>query len=314
VRDAGVDVVMPMLTAMNASALSGTKPGEVSALRALLLVLMFLMWCSRVMAQQESETEELAKKTQNPVADLISVPLQNNFNFGAGFNHNKLIYALNVQPVIPVNLNEEWNLITRIIMPIINQPSLFPTHGGALPSTTGTGFGDFNPTFFLSPAKPGELIWGIGPTFTLPTATDRNLGAGQFSIGPAGVVLTMQGHWVFGALMNNQWSVVGWGDKPVNAMLLQPFINYNLPDGWYLTSAPILTADWKADKAGDVWTVPLGGGVGKLFRLGQILPLEGHPLAKLPINTQLAAYGNVATPEFGPKWQLRLQIQFLFPK
>ena len=312
--DAGVDVVMPMLTAMNARALSGTKPGEVSALLALLLVLLFLMWCSRVMAQQESETEELAKKTQNPVADLISVPLQNNFNFGAGFNHNKMIYALNVQPVIPVNLNEEWNLITRIIMPIINQPSLFPTHGGALPSTTGTGFGDFNPTFFLSPAKPGELIWGIGPTFTLPTATDRNLGAGQFSIGPAGVVLTMQGHWVFGALMNNQWSVAGWGDKPVNSMLLQPFINYNLPDGWYLTSAPILTADWKADEAGDVWTVPLGGGVGKLFRLGQILPLEGHPLAKPPINTQLAAYGNVATPEFGPKWQLRLQIQFLFPK
>jgi hypothetical protein len=314
VRDAGVDVVMPMLTAMNASALSGTKPGEVSALRALLLVLLFLIWCSRVMAHQESETEELAKKTQNPVADLISVPLQNNFNFGAGFNHNKMIYALNVQPVIPVNLNEEWNLITRIIMPIINQPSLFPTHGGAVPSTTGTGFGDFNPTFFLSPAKPGELIWGIGPTLTLPTATDRNLGAGQFSIGPAGVVLTMQGHWVFGALMNNQWSVAGWGDKPVNSMLLQPFINYNLPDGWYLTSAPILTADWKADKAGDVWTVPLGGGVGKLFRLGQILPLEGDPLAKLPINTQLAAYGNVATPEFGPKWQLRFQIQFLFPK
>jgi hypothetical protein len=248
------------------------------------------------------------------VADLISVPLQNNFNFGAGFNHNKMIYALNIQPVIPVNLNQEWNLITRIIMPIINQPSLFPTHGGALPSTTGTGLGDLNPTFFLSPRKPGDLIWGIGPTFTLPTATDRNLGAGQFSMGPAGVVLTIQGHWVLGALMNNQWSVAGWGDKPVNAMLLQPFVNYNLPDGWYLVSAPILTADWKADKGGDVWTVPLGGGVGKLFKLGQILPLEGDPIAKLPINTQLAAYGNVATPEFGPKWQLRFQIQFLFPK
>jgi len=148
----------------------------------------------------------------------------------------------------------------------------------------------------------------------LPTATDRNLGAGQFSIGPAGVVLTMQGHWVFGALMNNQWSVAGWGDKPVNAMLLQPFVNYNLPDGWYLTSAPIVTANWKADKGGDVWTVPLGGGFGKLFRLGQVLPLEGHPIAKLPINTQLAAYGNVAHPEFVPKWQLRFQMQFLFPK
>ena len=265
-------------------------------------------------AQQESSEEELAKKTQNPVADLISVPLQNNFNFGAGFNHDKMIYILNVQPVIPIHLNDEWNLITRTIMPIINQPSLFPTAGGSVHSTTGTGLGDINPTVFLSPAKSGELIWGIGPTMTLPTATDRDLGSGQWSMGPAGVVLTMQGHWVYGALMNNQWSVAGWGDKPVNAMLLQWFVNYNLPDGWYLTSAPIVTANWKADRAGDVWTVPLGGGVGKLFRLGEILPLEGHPLAKLPINTQLAAYGNVATPEFGPRWQLRFQIQFLFPK
>jgi len=103
--------------------------------------------------------------------------------------------------------------------------------------------------------------------------------------------------------MNNQWSVGGWGDKAVNSMLLQPFVNYNLPDGWYLTSSPVLTANWKTDKAGDVWTVPLGGGVGKLLRVG-----------KLPVNIQLAAYGNVAKPEFGPEWQLRFQIQFLFPK
>jgi len=110
---------------------------------------------SQALAQDESE---LAKKTQNPVADLISVPLQSNFNFGAGFHHNKMIYILNVQPVIPIKLSDEWNLITRIIMPIINQPSLFPTFGGLVPSTTGTGFGDFNPTFFFSPAKPGEVI------------------------------------------------------------------------------------------------------------------------------------------------------------
>lgn len=266
---------------------------------------------SQARAQDESE---LAKKTQNPVADLISVPLQSNFNFGAGFHHDKMIYVLNVQPVIPIKLSDEWNLITRVIMPIINQPSLFPTLGGLLPSTTGTGFGDFNPTFFLSPGKPGELIWGVGPTMTLPTATDRDLGSGKWSMGPAGVALTMQGHWVFGALMNNQWSFAGWGDKAVNAMLLQWFVNYNLPDGWYLTTSPIVTANWKAEKAGDVWTVPLGGGFGKLFRLGQILPLEGNPLAKLPINTQIGAYGNVAKPEFGPDWQLRFQIQFLFPK
>jgi hypothetical protein len=298
-----------------AVALSKRKLESSIALKALLTIFFLLATlCSGAMGQQEQSAEELAKKTQNPVADLISVPLQNNWNFGAGFHHDKTIYVLNIQPVIPIKLNDEWNLISRIIMPVINQPSLFPTFGGAVPSTTGTGFGDFNPTFFLSPAKPGELIWGIGPTITLPTATDRNLGAGKWSMGPAGVVLTMQGHWVFGALLNNQWSFAGWGDKAVNAMLLQPFINYNLPDGWYLTSSPIITANWKADKAGDVWTAPLGGGVGKLFRLGQILPLEGHPIAKLPINTQLTAYGNVVKPEFGPKWQLRFQIQFLFPK
>ena len=278
------------------------------------LIILLLGALATPVIGQEPSAEELAKKTQNPVADLISVPLQSNFNFGAGFHHNKMTYVLNVQPVIPISISEDWNLITRTIMPIINQPSLFPTFGGSVHSTTGTGLGDINPTVFLSPAKPGELIWGVGPTMTLPTATDRDLGSGKWSMGPAAVALTMQGHWVLGALVNNQWSVGGWGDKPVNAMLMQPFVNYNLPDGWYLTTSPIVTADWKADKAGDVWTAPLGGGFGKLFRLGQILPLEGHPIAKLPINTQLAAYGNVAKPEFGPAWQLHFQIQFLFPK
>jgi hypothetical protein len=260
------------------------------------------------MCQQQDNEEELAKKTQNPVADLISVPFQNNFNFGAGLHRDKMIYILNIQPVIPIHITENWNLITRVITPIVNQPSLAPGLG------TATGLGDINPTFFLSPAKPGELIWGVGPTFTLPTASDRLLGSGQWSMGPAGVVLTIQGHWVLGALMNNQWSFAGWGDKPVNSFLLQPFVNYNFPHGWYLSSAPILTANWRADKAGDVWTIPLGGGVGKLFRLGEILPLEGDRIAKLPINTQLQGYGNLATPQLGPKWQLRFQIQFLFPK
>ena len=242
------------------------------------------------------------------MADLISVPFQNNFNFEAGPKHNHQIYLLNIQPVIPIHITENWNLIARIIQPVINLPSLAPGIGSA------TGLGDMNPTFFLSPAKPGELIWGVGPTFTLPTATDKLLGNGKFSLGPAAVALTMQGHWVVGALINNQWSVAGWTSGHVNQMLLQPFINYNLPDHWYLVSSPILTANWAAPKAGDVWTAPLGGGVGKLFRLGEILPLEGHEIAKLPINTQLQAFGNIARPEDGAKWQLRFQFQFLFPK
>ena len=280
----------------------------------LMTILLFLIALSTPAAGQQPSEEELAKQSQNPIADLISVPLQSNFYFGAGFHQNKMIYVLNVQPVIPFNLSDEWNLITRIIMPIINQPNLSPSFGGLVPSTTGTGLGDFNPSFFFSPAKPGELIWGVGPTFTLPTATDRDLGAGKWSMGPTGVALRMHGPWVYGVLINNQWSVAGWGDKTVNLMLLQWFLNYNFPGAFYLTTSPIITANWKAARAGDVWTVPLGGGIGKLFRLGDVFPLEGHPIAKLPMNIQLQAYGNVAKPEFGPKWQLRFQIQFLFPK
>lgn len=291
--------------------MSNKKARELFAPLMILLLLAVLSTPSAAQQQtstEESNTEELAKKTQNPVADLISVPFQNNFNFGAGLHHNNMVYILNIQPVIPIKLSDEWNLITRTIMPVINLPALFPGVDGA------TGLGDINPTFFFSPAKPGELIWGVGPTFTLPTASDKLLGNGKWSMGPAAVALTMQGHWVIGALLNNQWSVGGWGHDNVNALLLQWFVNYNLPDGWYLSAAPIITANWKADKAGDVWTVPLGGGVGKLFRLGDILPLEGDKLAKLPINTQLQAFGNIAKPEFGPAWQLRFQIQLLFPK
>jgi hypothetical protein len=240
--------------------------------------------------------EELAKAAQNPVAKLISVPFQNNFNFGVGPN-NVCQYVLNFQPVIPISLSEDWNLITRTILPTINQPSPAP----GIPSAFGLG--DLNPTLFLSPAKPGKLIWGFGPTFTFPTATDSLLGTGMYSMGPAAVALVMHGHWVVGALANQQWSYAGWGGKDVSAFLVQPFINYNLPHGWYLVTAPIMTANWEAD-SDNRWTVPLGGGVGKIQRFG-----------KLPLNIQLSAYYNVETPkELGADWQLRFQVQFLFPK
>jgi hypothetical protein len=240
--------------------------------------------------------EELAKLAQNPVANLISVPFQNNFNFGVGPN-NTCQYVLNFQPVIPLTLSEDWNLITRWVTPIINQPSPAPGIRSA------SGLGDINPTFFLSPGKPGKLIWGLGPTLTLPTATDPLLGTGMYSLGPAAVALTIQGHWVFGALVNNQWSVAGWGSKNQNNFLLQPFCNYNLPNGWYLTTSPIITANWNATHE-DMWTVPVGAGVGKIVKLG----------GKLPVNLQLAAYDNVVSPRNGADWQLRFQIQFLLPK
>jgi len=248
-------------------------------------------------AEAESATE-LAKKTQNPVADLISVPLQSNFNFGSG-TKEETVYILNVQPVVPIKLTTDWNLITRTIVPIINQPSLFPGPGRI--SESAFGLGDINPSLFLSPAKPGAIIWGVGPTFTFPTATDSQLGSEKFSAGPAAVALTIQGPWVFGVLVSQQWSFAGWGDQDVSQMVIQPFVNYNIGDGWYLSSVPLITADWEAS-SGNKWTVPVGGGVGKLFRVG-----------KLPINTQLQAFSNVEKPDFGPDWQLRFQIQFLLP-
>ena len=268
-----------------------------SRIRMAALALLALLMAAPLWAAQEESATELAKKTQNPVADLISVPFQNNFNFGVGPN-NVTQYILNVQPVIPFKLTEDWNLITRTILPIINQPSPAPGAESAF------GLGDLNPTLFLSPGKPGALIWGVGPTFTFPTATDSILGSGKWSAGPAAVALTIHGPWVIGALLNQQWSFAGWGDQNVSAMLIQPFVNFNFPGGWYLTSAPVITANWKASSE-NVWTVPLGGGFGKLWRVGKV---------GLPVNTQLQAFYNVEHPDGGADWQLRFQVQVLFPK
>jgi hypothetical protein len=251
---------------------------------------------SALRAAEEDETE-LAKKTQNPVADLISVPFQNNFNFRTG-PERKTVWIDNIQPVVPIELNDDWNLITRTIMPLISQPSLAPGVEQAF------GLGDINPTLFLSPRNSSKLIWGVGPTMTLPTATNRVLGSGKWSAGPAAVGLLMEGPWVVGALANNQWSFAGWGHTTVNELLIQPFVNYNFSHGWYLTSAPINTADWTKG-SGNKWTVPVGGGGGKLWRVGKV---------GLPVNTQLQAFYNAFTPEHGTVWQLRAQVQFLFPK
>lgn len=244
---------------------------------------------------QDSETE-LAKKTQNPVANLISIPLQNRMNFGIGPN-NRMQNVLNVQPVVPISLNSEWNLITRTIMPIIKQPDIATTND----NTWGLGATTF--TALLSPADPGPVIWGVGPAIQLPTTTDDMLGSRKWGAGPSVVALTMQGPWVFGAIANQVWSIGGNNDRPnTSTFFTNAFINYNLSDGWYLTSAPIITADWEASN-GHKWTVPVGGGFGKIQRIG-----------KLPFNLSLAAYSNVVRPDPGADWELRLQIALLLPK
>ena len=143
---------------------------------------------------------------------------------------------------------------------------------------------------------------GVGPVFLIPTATDDALGSDKWGAGVSLVVLTMPGKWVIGSLFSNVWSFAGSGDQDINLFTWQYFINYNLEDGWYLTSAPIITANWEAS-SGEKWTVPFGGGFGKIFRIG-----------KLPINGSAHAYYNVEKPTYGADWTLRLQLQFLFPK
>ncbi len=249
-------------------------------------------------AQSASSTAEntLEKQVQNPVASLISVPLQNNTSFGLG-PYDRTQDVLNVQPVIPFNLSKNWMVVARIIQPLVWQPYTNQNTGGEY------GFGDMVPTFFLSPRKAGKLIWGFGPAFTFPTATNTVLGQGKFSLGPSAVVLTQPGNWTVGALVNNVWSVAGSASRPsVNQMLLQYFISYQLKKGWYISSSPILTANWRAS-SGNVWTVPFGGGVGRVMKLGF-----------QPVNLSAQFFGNAVYPHGGSPWSMRLQISFLFPK
>ena len=240
--------------------------------------------------------EKLAKAAQNPVGDLISIPFQNNTNFGLG-SYDRTQNVLNIQPVVPISLGSEWNLITRTIFPIITQPDFFSENGGT------TGLGDINLTAFLSPSKPGKLIWGVGPAIILPSATDQSLGSGKWSVGPSVVGLTIQGPWVAGLLISQVWSFAGQSDRDdVSFFLAQYFVNYNMDHGWYLVSAPIITSNWEAS-SGNQWIVPFGAGAGKIIRFG-----------KLPVNLNMQAFYNAVKPDFGPDWQFRFQLQFMFPK
>jgi len=244
-------------------------------------------------------TEALQKATQNPVASLISVPVQNNNNFGVNPGY-RTQDVLNIQPVIPIGISKDWNLLVRWIAPIIYQP--IPNAPGT-PETGEYGLGDMVPTFFISPKKPGKLIWGLGPVLQLPTATNTFLGQGKLGIGPSIVVLTQPGHWTLGVLANNVWSIAGSGSRPdVNQFLLQYFINYNLKKGWYITWQPTLTANWEATN-GNTWTVPFGGGLGRIMKLGN-----------QPVQLTAQFYGNAVHPVGTPAWTMRLQISFLFPK
>jgi|GEM_PF-250955 len=243
-----------------------------------------------------SQESDIAKQAQNPIARLISVPIENDFNPNTG-PYKEDSYVLQMKPVIPVSLSKDWNLITRAIIPIIQTPDPAIGINGA------AGLGDINLSLFLSPAKVGRIIWGAGPIVSFPTASDDILGSGKVSAGPTVVALRSQGHWLYGALVYNLFSVGGPSSRAdVNQMLTQPFVNYNLRRKWYLTSSPYVTANWEKIRS-DRWTVPVGGGVGKIVRV-----------EKLPLNIYGQLFRNVKSPDGTTDWSARLQVQLLFPK
>ena len=262
-------------------------------------IAIFLLLTLPICANAVDDTLELAKKSQNPVEKMVSIPFNTNFNMGYGSRDNTQI-ILDLKPVIPFSLNESWNLITRTIIPITHQPNLLPNNGSAYIN----GIGDILPTVFLSPAHPGPIIWGAGPAVSFPTASNKQLGFGKYCAGPSLVFLAMPQQWVVGVLAFNVWSFAGETNRPsVNTFELQYFINYNFPHGWYLTSQPIITSDWTAT-SNNRWTIPVGIGGGRVFSLG-----------KQPLSVSLQAYDNIKTPgTLGPNWQFQFNVTLLYPE
>jgi len=267
-----------------------------------------LIWVFLVMlvgmVQLSIAEENLAKKSQNPVGDIISLPFE--YWHHDGMADDGSADALMVKPVYPIRIGN-LNLINRLIIPYLgidaNQNGSDLGEIDIPPSLEReTGLGNIQYQGFFTPAEPGKVIWGIGPVFELPTNTS-GLGSDKWSAGPAAVALTMPGKWVLGALVQNIWSFAGpSGDPDVNKFTFQYFVNYNLDDGWYLTSTPIITADWEKSSSNQ-WTVPFGGGIGRLMRFG-----------KQPVDFKLQAFGNVEKPDGGPDWSMMFAVKFLFPK
>jgi hypothetical protein len=248
----------------------------------------------------DTKAEALAKQSQNPVANLISVPFENNANFNAGPD-DKVLNVLNIKPVIPVKLNDDWMLINRAIIPVISQPGV----SGTPEDDRINGFGDVTYQGFFSPSKPtaSGWIWGAGPTIQLPVHSNDRLGNNRWAAGPAAVVLKMPGHWVFGGLASQIWDITSSSKDPdISSLVLQPFVNYNFGGGWYVSSAPVITADWEAN-SGNQWTVPLGGGIGRVIHWG-----------KQAVNLKAAVYGNVVRPDNASDYNIQLSATFLFPE
>ena len=246
--------------------------------------------------KQESNAE-LAQELSNPLADLMSIPFQMNYDGDIGPQDDGWKLQTNIQPVIPFHLTKEWNLISRIILPVIYQEDIFPGAGSQF------GLSDTSVSLFVSPRKPtsGGIIWGVGPVLLLPTATDSLLGAKKWGAGPTAVALTMRGAWTLGALANHIWSFAGDSDRPyINNTFVQPFAAYTWPSAWTVSVQSESTYNWRIEH----WSIPINAAVSKLVRLG-----------KLPVSFQAGVGYWAESPENGPEgFRFRLQATMVLPK
>jgi len=240
---------------------------------------------------------ELAQELTNPIADLMTIPIQMNFDRNIGIRDDGSKIQTNIQPVIPVSINPDWNVITRTIMPVIWQEDIYPGAGSQF------GLGDITLSLFFSPKKPtsGGLIWGAGPVLLFPTATDSLLGSDQWGAGPTAVALKMAGPWTFGALANHIWSWAGSSNRPdINSSFIQPFVAFTFPSTWTLSVQSESTYNWQSEQ----WSVPVNFGVSKLIKLG-----------KLPVSLMGGVGYWLDSPDTGPEgWRFRLQANIVLPK
>lgn len=217
-------------------------PGKTRHYVALMMTLALPVVCG---AQR---VDDLAKQTQNPVAGLISVPLQGNWDFGLG-DRDATATLLNIQPVMPFEISSSTNVILRVIMPLTSQPAPPPVAGAD--GLRVNGLGDVVTTAFFRPARSGRIIWGVGPVFLLPVATNNAFGSEKFGIAPSIVVLTQPGKWTLGAFYNQIWSVSGANDRDdVSTLFLQPFANYNLGAGLSIGASMEASANYEATRHG----------------------------------------------------------------